>query len=304
MAKETRSDSTAEAGEALPPGCWDVSPDSVLGSNIAKSNDFQCNWLDFVSTTGKSAKMCCHGLEEKVSKAISTTKRFHHCDVLSRMWNESLDKTPNSVYVEIGANIGSCVMEMLLSTDAKIIAFEPHPHNQWALQNTIQNLDESHQRRFVLVPVALGKEPSKSKLYASASNMGNSVVGTVIKDTKREKTKDFREYHIHVERLSSILDVAKNDEAIIDIPLMKLDAQGFECQILEGIGHDLANLIGKIKFEVAPKWLKGQHCNDLFTKFRNLGFVLRREGQTTEVIDGDDYGGRMYEAVAYNKRSL
>merc|ERR1712045_939277 len=117
--------------------------------------------------------MCCHDpADELVSRQISERKRFHDCDVLSRMWNESLDKTNNnSVYLDIGANIGSCVMEMLLSTDAKIIAFEPHPHNQLALHNTIRMLDESYQRRFVLVPVALGSQKTKIKLYASATNM-------------------------------------------------------------------------------------------------------------------------------------
>ena len=280
-----------EDGEAVG---WNVNPTSILESTRAKSNDFQCNWQDFVSTAGKSAKMCCHDDADMVSRTIKADKRFRDCDVLPKLWNESNDKTPNSVYLEIGANIGSCVMEMLLSTDAKVVAFEPHPYNQLVLQKSIQALDQSYQRRFVLIPVALGKETSKSKIYASSRNMGNSVVGKVIKDRGDQKTEDFKEFDIHIERLSSILDA----NAGIDFPLVKMDAQGFECQILDGIDPNLAKVISKIKLEVAPKGLREQQCEDLFSQFRNLGFLVRQQGRN-EIFEGEAHTGRMmYEAIA------
>ena len=53
------------------------------------------------------------------------------------------------------------------------------------------------------------------------------------------KKIDFKEFDIHIERLSSILDA----NAGIDFPLVKLDAQGFECQILDGIDPNLAKVI-------------------------------------------------------------
>lgn len=85
----------------------------------------------------------------------------------------------------MGVIIRSCVVEMLLSTDAKVIAFEPHPNNLFVLLNTIAAMDDSYQEHVVVVPVALGGESSIETTYAAKGNMGNSVVGKVIKDNKK-----------------------------------------------------------------------------------------------------------------------
>lgn len=53
--------------------------------------------------------MCIHSFNEAVSYTIKSTDRFHHCDVLPEIWNDSnLRKKRKSIYLEIGANIGSC----------------------------------------------------------------------------------------------------------------------------------------------------------------------------------------------------
>jgi len=271
---------------------WDVDPKTILESNLNKV--LECKWLDFVSTTGNTAKFCGHSNGDYVTRMIEKKKRFGDCDILSRLWNEATNKTQNSVYLEIGANIGSCVMEMLLSTDAKIVAFEPHPHNQFVLQSTIQALDPSYQKRFVLVPVALGKETSKNQIYASPRNMGNSVVGKVIKDYGKQKTTDFENFEINIERLSSILDA----DAGVDFPLVKMDAQGFECQVLDGIDLNLIGKIYKIKFEIAPKWLSQQNCLNLLSKLRNLGYEIMSEAGI--IIEGE--ASRWGEALAVQKK--
>jgi len=56
---------------------------------------------------------------------------------------------------------------------------------------------------------------------------------------------------------------------------MKLDAQGFECQILDGMSPDTN--INKIKFELAEKWLQQQGCTDFLPRLRNLGFAITEE---------------------------
>ena len=63
---------------------------------------------------------------------------------------------------------------------------------------------------------------------------------------------------VFVERLDSIL-YSKN----IKIGLVKLDAQGFECNVLEGMGQELAQTIDVIKLEYAKKWLDAHECTDL-----------------------------------------
>lgn len=72
-----------------------------------------------------------------------------------------------------------------------------------------------------------------------------AVVGRAIKDDDRP-AQDFTEelqFPIHIERLDSIL----NAETNINIRLMKVDAQGYECKVLQGMGQGLAKKIELIK---------------------------------------------------------
>jgi len=73
-------------------------------------------------------------------------------------------------------------------------------------------------------------------------------------------------FEIKVERLDSS-----------NIPLMKLDAQGFECEILEGMGRDLASTVDHVHFEKSDRFLNAHGCNDLLARFRNLGFTIYNE---------------------------
>ncbi|OEU22376.1 hypothetical protein FRACYDRAFT_232531 [Fragilariopsis cylindrus CCMP1102] len=260
-------------------------------SNEATKNSYGCKWLDFESTTGKTAKFCGHDVEgEGVTASIAKAKRFHHCNVLPSMWEKSGPKQENSIYLEIGANIGSCVMEMLLSTDAKVIAFEPHPRNQYVLQKS--TLPQSIQNRFVLVPVALGGASTTDTIYAAKHNMGNSIVGKMIKDNRRQEFDEVDQFEIAVEPLSSIISTYP------DIPLIKLDAQGFECHILDGLTQELANKIHKVKFEVSKNHLGQQGCNDLLSKFRNLGFDIYDESEKNKIEGEWNQFKRMVELMA------
>ena len=257
---------------------------------------FECKWADFqASASGKTMKVCVHPFPDGVSNQILKKHRFHHCNILPTMWNDpKLAKTDKSIYLEIGANIGSCIWEMLLSTNAKIIAFEPHPNNVFAIRSTLQNLESELRDRVVLLPVALGSESAVNKIYAAEGNMGNSVVGKAIHD-KGKANQGFNEervFNITIERLDSIVSPYP------DIPLAKMDAQGFECNIIGGIGQDLANQIQKIKFEVSQNHLPKQNCHDLLERFRNLGFQIYRENGNEEIQGEYQQFNRLIDLVA------
>jgi len=170
------------------------------------------------------------------------------------MWKDlqSVRTERSRIYVEIGANIGSCVMEMLLSTDANIVAFEPHPRNVFNLRSSIAALGKSYQDRVVIAPVGLGAESASNTIFAASGNMGNSVIGKVIKDNRKQEFKVEDQFSIRVERLDSIIS------KYADISLIKMDAQGFECNVLDGMSQDLANAIKKVKFEVCLNHLPKQ----------------------------------------------
>jgi len=258
---------------------------------------FSCQFTEFKSaSTGKSAQMCVHTFFDYVSSSIRRKKRWADCDPLPTIWNglsSAATHNEKSVYVEIGANIGSCVMEMLLGTDANIIAFEPHPMNLFNLKKTVSQLDPSLQKRLRLIPVGLGHEQGSSTIYSARNNMGNSVIGKIIKDYEKQGFDEKLQFTIQVERLDSILN---SDD--IDVKLMKLDAQGFECNILEGMGNDVANAIGAIKFEWAAKWLNAQNCTDFLPRLRNYGFDVYKkytgESRFSNLIETDPEGAKLY----------
>lgn len=237
-----------------------------------KGLNFTCHWTMYRSITGKEVDFCVFPFKDVISDSVKRAHRWGDCLSLPGLWKNATKKE-NSVYVEIGANQGTCLTEMLLSTDANIIAFEPHPMNLFNLRSTISRLDSAYQRRVLLIPIALGNATDEATIYAAYNNMGNSVVGRFVEDYVNQSAPDDFQFKIRVERLDSILDSNR-----LHIPLMKMDAQGYECRIMEGMGDQLAQQIDNIKFEYARNCLKGQGCNNLLALFRKYGFEIYKNG--------------------------
>ena len=273
--------------------------------------ELNVRWANFTSTTNVTRPMAIHPHFDYISRAINRGHHWVDCDVLPGLWNEYYDDTKeddtqqhdpsnhpekHKVYVEIGANIGSCVMEMLLSTNAFIVAFEPHPKNRVCLLQTISKLEPKYQERIIIVPIALGDKQESSTIYSASNNMGNSVVGQVIKDYDAQKFEEKSQFTIQIERLDSIFH--PNIKNTIDIPLLKLDAQGYECRILEGMSHNpsIAKTIQQVKFEYAQKWIQGQNCSDLFPRLRDFGFDIYRG--TTIVKDDESIKAQLVDLIA------
>jgi hypothetical protein len=76
--------------------------------------DWTCRWGEFRATNGETAPMCLHPEPDNVSKQVFKTGRWKECDRLTSLWEQRGDaENEQSVYLETGGNIGSCVMEML-----------------------------------------------------------------------------------------------------------------------------------------------------------------------------------------------
>lgn len=56
-----------------------------------------------------------------------------------------------------------------------------------------------------------------------------------------------------------------------------MDAQGFECNVIEGMGQTLANSINLMKFEYATTHLHAHGCMDLLPKMSNHSFDIYRK---------------------------
>lgn len=229
---------------------------------------FSCEMTEFVAAkSGKQSQICVHSFRDVLADFIKKDKRWRDCNVLPDLWVADGMKDDDSIYIDIGANIGSCVMEMLMSTNAKIIAFEPHPMNVYNIKKTVSKLGKEYQDRLLLFPVGLGDAKGSDTIFSGHDNMGNSIIGRTVKDWDAQQFKEHLQFKVFVERMDTLLDAS----AIDNIRLVKMDCQGFECKAVDGWGA-LANKMQVLKFEAAPKWLNAHGCLDLLDRVRRLGF--------------------------------
>lgn len=235
-------------------------------STFPRHSPWNCRWVDF-KVDGKKAEMCVHSEADRVSDHIEKHGRWYDCDPLTNLWLENGGKRENVTYLEIGGNIGSCVMHMLLMTDAEDIrVFEPNPRNLFCLTSTLLRLPVEQLKRVTLYPFALGEHALISHIFSAKGNMGNSVIGKVVKDNRKQ-----------VMNAPLTIPVVRYDSVIgreLNIALIKMDAQGLECEILRGMGELYVDII---KFEVAQKWLEAQENCDasiLFNEFKSRAMSL------------------------------
>ena len=131
------------------------------------------------------------------------------------------------IYLEAGANIGSCVMEMLHSTKAKMIVIEPHPFNLAQLSTTLLAQPKELRDRAALFPIAVGNMTAQSQIFMDKINRGHSTIGV-----KGESRQGFIDSHyISVEVLDDLFFDTDSPVPSFKIPLMKMDVEGFECRL-------------------------------------------------------------------------
>mmetsp|Transcript_45136 Transcript_45136/g.94672 ORF Transcript_45136/g.94672 Transcript_45136/m.94672 type:complete len:409 (+) Transcript_45136:35-1261(+) len=255
-----------------------------------ESLKFECEFVPYQSySSKKTAEICIH-TDDLVSNQVRKEKRWKGCDNLPALWHSKLllEKSSNNnvsnsemqmpgIYLDIGANIGTCVMEMLLSTDAQILAFEPHPMNVYNLKQTILKLGKEYQDRVRLFPIGLGKEASVETSFPVKGNMGNAGIGIKIKDWAYQVWDENLFMKVNIERLDSVLS---NN---IHVKFAKLDAQGFECNVLEGFGPTLASKIDLLQFEYSNKFLKPRGCHNLLDIVRGYGFDIYNSYENSAV---------------------
>jgi FkbM family methyltransferase len=268
---------------------WDASYHQPL-----LQDEVSCIWTDFKpfssldknETSSSYSRMCRYPVEtdEYVSGKLMTIGRFEDCDNLPSLWREATEKysfarqhtlksNKTMIYLDVGGNIGSCVMEMLHSTDdaVNIVVFEPHPHNLAQLTRTIHGLAPHFRNRVVVFPIGVGDVTDGNfTMHMASNNRGNSVIGpTPIKDAPSQEF--LRPTSIFVERLNDIFNA---DEVVI--PLMKMDIQGFECKAWDGMSSILP-VVDIIKTEAERKFLIGQGCRpqELRKRISIAGFTFK-----------------------------
>lgn len=282
--------------------------------------------------------MCVHPQSDVISNRIVQKGSYGHCQHLVKLWNEAesvinedaaadtnsvrANRDRDMLFVDIGANIGACVLTVLLSTSpsTKIVAFEPSPDNQFCLTSTLLSLPAELRDRVYFYPIALGSgrsngnTPSISSLYEQHDNMGNSVIHKSMGVKASAVNKKVKEpVLVVIEPLDQIIKMHTNSNnnhnsrEYANIPLVKVDGQGFECEILKGM-ESIFPFVGSLTVDVYGDGDHGgqAHQQRQFGCDANFMFMLLKEAQFRIYVNGKEMteppahglSARGYEIVA------
>ena len=248
--------------------------------------EVSCRWLVY---KGK-IPICAHPDFDRISDAIARKGSWSDCDMLPALWLElPMHERSRGNFLDLGANIGSCSIEMLLSTNASIVSIEANPENFQRMQKTVLNLSNEFKERIKIYNVAASNVIENVQIFGAVANMGNSVVGRAVQDDANQVFH--KSLSIQTQRLDDIL-------GNVHFLAMKMDVQGYECRALEGMNRIISNM-RTIKFKVANRWLLAQGCSDitLFEKLKSFGFdIYHGNGILHKPIARD-----VYDLVARNK---
>jgi FkbM family methyltransferase len=214
-----------------------------------------------------------------VSKAVKAHGRWRDCKQLVAEWNASTLHSGGSdgLFLELGANIGACTMEVLLLTSARVVAFEPSPVNLFHLTRSLRwaaAARASLLQRVVVLPVGIGDSAMRSVIVSEAGNLGNSRIASSAQDRPVQTVP------------SQTVDVYPLDTLFPEVPLtmpvylMKLDIQGFECRALRGASALLlSGGVHRVAAETS-KMLKQQKCSAPMMRafLRRAGYSIVQTG--------------------------
>jgi FkbM family methyltransferase len=180
---------------------------------------------------------------------------------------KTLKKNENSVFIDIGANIGYYSISSSNFGFKKIYSFEPLPQTIEKLKFNIEL--NGLEKMIEVVPNALGLKKEFRDMYEDTNNFGNS---SLIEGNDKSKLTNVQILNLY----DFILE-----KGIKNIDAIKIDVEGFEDQAL-------ANFIDKSNQKELPKIIIIEHSNsykwkiDLFNLFemKNYKAILKTRGNT------------------------
>ena len=158
---------------------------------------------------------------------------------------EILNTQTDPVFFDIGANIGLislCVSKH--APQAKIMAFEPGPHQHALLELTVAS-DASLQKMVQLFPYAISDKTGPKTFHVNTQSKDSSGDGFI--DTKRSGNATIA-IAIEAKRLDDFV----REQNIERIDVIKIDIEGAELYALHGAIETIKKYRPSIFFELQP----------------------------------------------------
>jgi FkbM family methyltransferase len=156
-------------------------------------------------------------------------------------------------FIDIGANVGvfSLLAAAMVGRFGRVFAYEPNPSVADLLRKSAA-MNWMHDR-IIVRPAAVGAKNSTEKLVFSASRLGDAALDHTGKTgSTSEVTRDF----IGDSREVEVKVVTLDGEFPADIPIraLKIDAEGFEAEVLAGADRLISHgCIDFIMLEAIPE---------------------------------------------------
>eukprot|EP00547_Thalassionema_nitzschioides_P002824 CAMPEP_0194222376 /NCGR_PEP_ID=MMETSP0156-20130528/32797_1 /TAXON_ID=33649 /ORGANISM="Thalassionema nitzschioides, Strain L26-B" /LENGTH=333 /DNA_ID=CAMNT_0038953141 /DNA_START=110 /DNA_END=1111 /DNA_ORIENTATION=- len=203
-----------------------------------------------------------HGFMNSI---IRTTGRWADCPTLINLYNKNR-KSEESLYMEIGTQFGPCIFDILISTNATVVAFENDITNLYQLTSTLLTLPDEVRSRLALfynVDFTLPTDFNKGDgLNAEDTEDEETTVGlleTFLNSVSTENNEPEKEEN---EIMTTTLGHLFHEDYLnpkspypdLDIAVLKIDAPGMSCDIVEGAKKILPNAQAIVKiYEIDGK---------------------------------------------------
>jgi FkbM family methyltransferase len=166
-------------------------------------------------------------------------------------------------FLDIGANIGqhSMFAGAIVGEHGRVHSFEPIPRIYSQLNESVEK--NNFQNRFTLHNFALGDHDHSLELFLEKNNIGGSSFV--------EKTGRAEHITVHIKKGDDVLTSEKN------ISLVKIDVEGYEYEVLEGIHETLVRHMPVIILEfsyISYKNKSSTHAEKILSILTDIGYTL------------------------------
>ena len=236
-----------------------------------------------------------------VLKILGIFDLWHQFKIFKFLKKEKLEYF--KIFFDIGAHKGESINLFLKNLNIeKIYSFESSPINFKVLENNLPTLKKKFKKIFINIKnITLGSDKKNAFLKqideSSSSTLNN--INTQSKYFKKKqslvysKNKElfFKEIEIKISTLESYIN--KNDIRVIDF--MKIDTEGYEYEILKGLGT---------KFDKVKLIMFEHHYHDMLSKGYTFGDIhgLLSKNNFIQIFKAKMPFRKTFEYIYINKK--
>jgi FkbM family methyltransferase len=212
----------------------------------------------------------------KVRRALRKVLRAAGYDV-SRYGNATfaaqralcLERAKVDVVFDVGANVGQYATKLReYGYEGRLVSFEPMAAEFRALSKS-----RGSDRLWDVSNVALGGRAGRAEIHVAGNSVSSSMLPMLPRHVASlPKSAYVRSESIRVETLQWALEEYRRGSRW---PFLKMDVQGYECEILAGAGPVLQEFVGiQMEMSLIPLYEGETLMPDVVELLRRRGFVL------------------------------